>query len=239
MAPLDPGAENLPPRYLGHSCRGLASKLVSLKPQKGEFETTAAYNERIESLKNTPLAGSTSFGDVVGFVQGADVYSGIDQSYDADRGVLKVSDNWGVSTQMVKSQLVTSVRLDQKIKHTRTYTASNAYGKKVTVDSTTWDTCGVAFSNLTYYSSLSSGFKRLEESIEMPPDEARSAKGNIALVFVGKLSEPFWSEFHDYSKPTIENPTEMAWTGDSVVMELIQVWIFNRQTGKIYKKITI
>jgi len=108
--------------------------------------------------------------------------------------------------------------------------------KKVSVDNTTWDTCGLAFSNLTYRSSLLSGSKNIEESIEMTPEEAGAAKGNLSLIFVGNMSEPYWSEFSDYAKPTINDPTEMAWDGDALVMKLVQIWIFNRQTGKFTRR---
>ena len=239
LAPLDPAVDALPPRYAGHSCRSLAKAVSTIKPQKSEFETTAAYKARVDALSSAPMVGTTTLNDVIGLVQAPEVYSGVHETYDADRGVLKLDAHWDGITQSVNNQLLRKVTLDQKLKSTRSYTASNAYGKKVDVDSSRWDACGVAFSNLTYYASLTSGRKNIQESIEMTPDEAKSAKGNLAIVFVGNMSEPYLWEFSDYSKPTIDHPTEMAWGGDLLVMKLVQVWIFNRQSGKIYKKIEI
>jgi len=239
LAPLDPGVDALPPQYIGHSCRSFAKAVSKIKPQKSEFETTSAYRARVDAAGNAPIVGTTTLNDVVGFVQASDVYAGVSETYDADRGVLNVRAHWDGQTKMVNNELLRFVRLNEKIKSNRSYVASNAYGKKVDVDSSQWNVCAVAFSNLTYSSLLRSGIKNIDESIEMSADDARSAKGNLALIFVGNLNEPYLSEFHDYSKPTIDRPNEMAFSGDLLIMKLVQVWIFNRQTGAIYKKTDI
>jgi hypothetical protein len=239
LAPLDPAVGVLPSGYLGHSCRSIAKAVSTIRPQKSEFETTSAYKARVDASGSARMVGTTSLSDAVGFVQSTDVYTGVSEIYDADRGLLKVRAHWDGQTKMVNNELLRFVRLDEKIKSNRSYAASNAYGKKVEVDSSRWDVCAVAFSNLTYSSLLISRTKNIDEPIEMSPDDARLAKGNLALMFVGNMSEPYLSEFHDYSKPTIDNPNEMASSGDLLIMKLVQVWIFNRKTGAIYKKIDI
>lgn len=52
-APFDTTVDSLPPKYMGHGCRTLAKKLASLGLKKNEFETTAAYRERLASARET------------------------------------------------------------------------------------------------------------------------------------------------------------------------------------------
>jgi hypothetical protein len=232
---LDPSTETLPKYYLGHDCRAIAKKILSLKLKKSEFETTSAYNERLNVLNAERIAGATKLSDVVGFVPSG-ALSTLSDKYDADRGILRVETYWGDSMQMLDSQLLTSAKLEYKITSKRSYEASNAYGKKVLVNSTSYDTCGIAFSNLQYGTST---ITKIDESIEMTPEEARAAKGNIAMMYVGNLSAPYWIEYHDYLKPTIDSPREAAWSGDAIVMKLVQIWLYNKDSGRVYKRIDI
>ena len=233
---LDPTAATLPPNYRGHSCRAVAAKLVSLNLKKGEFETTSAYNDRITSLNNEHVAGATLLGDVFGFVGAEDSASDLTDQYDADNQVLKVKGYWGGDTQLLNTGSVAATKLEYKLKYQRTYSASNAYGKIVQVESSTWDTCGLAFQNLSAYSS---GNKNILLDLPMEPGEARATKGKIALLYVGNLVTPYRSEYSDYLKPTIDHPREYAWSGDALVMRLSQIWLFNKATGTVYKKIEI
>lgn len=234
---LDPSVDDLKPNYLGHDCRALAKKLTSLNPQKGEFETTAAYRERMDSLSNESIVGSVKPGDVVGFVPSSDMLSMFNERYDADSQSMDVSDYIADSRLMVGGQLVSSKKLVSTLTGRRTYEGSNAYGKKVSVTSSSYDTCAIAFSNMPYMSSPSAN--KLSASFTIPADEARIAKGNIAALYVGNLERPYRVEFSDYLKPTIDSPLEASWGGDALVMKLVQVWFFNKQTGKVYKKLAI
>jgi hypothetical protein len=236
-APLDPSAAELSPSYLGNDCRGLAKTIASLSLQKGEFETTTAYRERIDAMGGRVIAGSIKLGDVVGFVPSDAVLSMLSEQYNADDQTLRIDDYIADGHQMVGGAFIANQKLETNRKFHRTYEASNAYGKTVAVDSSTWDTCAIAFVNVPHMSSPSAN--ALSTTIQMTPDEARAARGNIAKIFVGNLAAPYRADFSDYLKPTIDSPREAAWSGDALVMQLVQVWFFNRQTGKVYKKLDI
>jgi hypothetical protein len=235
-APFDTTVDSLPPKYMGHSCRTLAKKLASLGLKKNEFETTAAYRERLASASATVLTGSTTLADVVGFVSTDDGDSKIGGTYDADRGIMSIMESVGSGEQMVGSALLTTVKLDQKLKSHRSYEAANAYGRSVRVNSGTWDTCGLALSNFPH-STATIIARAIRQSIAMTPDEAREAKGNLRLLFVGNADAPYWTEYRERSKATIDDPVELQWEGEAVVLRLSQVWIFNKNSGKVYKKI--
>lgn len=236
-APLDPAAEDLKPNYLGHDCRAFAKKLHSLNPEKGEFETTAAYKDRLDLMSNQIVIGSLKLGDVIGFVPSTDIPAKLTEQYNADDGSLSLVDYIADGHGMAGRQLAATKKLDVDTKSRRSYEASNAYGKKVGVTSSSYDTCALAFTNIEHMMSMSA--YKLSASFALPSDEARAAKGNISTLYVGTLERPYLKEFGDYLKPTIDSPREAVWNGDALVMKLVQVWFFNKQTGKVYKKLDI
>ena len=236
-APLDPSTENLPRLYAGHSCNVIARKISSFKPTKSEYETTADYKQRLSGMANAPLVGTTALGDLIGFVTTEDVYSGITQNYNADLGILMIKKYSTNTSQLIAGQLLMSGLIEQKIKGSRNYLGSNAYGKKVSVSATHWSVCGIAFSNFTYQDILTSRSLEIDIAIELSPNDARLAKDNLAVMYVGQLSEPYLGQYTDYSKPTIDLPSEISMSGDAIVIKLAQLWLFNRQTGKVYQKI--
>jgi hypothetical protein len=158
-APLDPSLENLKPNYLGHDCRGLAKKIVAINPQKGEFETTAAFKSRLDGLSSANVLGTVKLGDVVAFVSSSDMLSMLSEQYDADGQSLTLNDYIADGRSSVNGRLIASKKLESFPKHRRTYEASNAYGKKVSVESSLYETCALAFSNVDYMNSTSA-YKR-------------------------------------------------------------------------------
>jgi hypothetical protein len=228
-APLDINVETLPPAYLGHSCRGVAKALIALNPAKDEYETTTAYKERTDALASKPLVGSTAITDYVAFLQ---TWVPITSKYDADSGTLTIDGYALPSMTMVKSRAATSIVVDMNIVSKSTYSASNAYGKQVEVTKTNIRGCALAFPEFGYGYRL----QNYHASVQMTAEEARAVKGNIGALFVGKLTEPYWAEYSNYAKPTIDSPTEAYWSGDALVMKNIQVWLFDKVTGRIYQK---
>jgi len=232
-APLDIAAEFLPPNYLGHDCRVFAKRLVGLNTLKGEFETTADYNDRIAPLADQPASASTKFGDIVGFVEERPSFY---EKYDADTQTYNIRGGWGVVTQMIGSRLVSSVEIDSKLISTRKYTGENSYGRKTEVTAYRLNVCGLAFSNLGYLSPKKIDFY---ENLEINPGEAKEAKGNIGVLYVGRLSAPFRTDYSHYIKPTFTSPVEITSSGDALTMTLSAVWLFNKRTGRIYRKLEI
>jgi len=231
--PIDVDAENLPPNYRGHSCRSIAKKLSSLKLEKSEFETTAAYEDRLASLATLPVSGAVLLKDAVAFIPEVSLLT---EKYDADQGTLNVQTYWGLSIQVLNSSLVLSEKIESDLRSAKTYEAANAYGRKVLVQSSSYDTCGIAFAN---HKSREHPPTSINESFTMAPDEARSAKGNLTLIYIGTFAKPDHARFVDTIKPTIDRPREILWSGDAVVIDLAQIWIINRTTGTVYKKLFI
>jgi len=231
--PVDTTLESLPPSYLGHSCRAFGRKLSGLETAKGEFEPTADYNDRMAPLLDAQVVGATKVGDVVGFLEDSPSFY---EKYDADTQIFSISGSWGLINQMVGSELLSSVTTDSKLVSSRKYIAENGFGRKAQVTSYLSNVCGIAFTNLPYLSRKKIPFA---EKFDLTPADAKETKGNIGVLYVGRLEAPFRTQYSHYIKPTMDNPVESASSGDALTMKLSAIWLFNKRTGRIYRKMEV
>ena len=174
-------------------------------------------------------------GDTLGFV---DEYGFLSTDYDADPGTLRVQGAWGFKQQRIGESFFVADLLDSTRRSSRSYAGANAYGRTVQVTSTTYSACGLLFKNIPL-KLLEANVRQLDESLELPAEEARRAKQNIKRVYVGKLAPPYLSDYVDFTRPSIKDRQEQDWDGDNLTIELQQVWLINQKTGRVYKKIDI
>jgi hypothetical protein len=77
----------------------------------------------------------------------------------------------------------------------------------------------------------------IKGSFQVEQEEARSLREDLSVLYVGNVTEPYYTAYSYYRKPTIDVPLEMFDKGAGVVFRLKQVWFFNRATGKVYARI--
>jgi hypothetical protein len=75
--------------------------------------------------------------------------------------------------------------------------------------------------------------------VPMTPAEAKAAKQRLALMYIGTIAPPFLGIYEDSHKATLDDPHQISWRGDSVVLNPSEVWVFNRTTGSVYKKVAV
>lgn len=234
--PVDIEQDSLGKNYKGHSCVAVARSLKSLNPRKGEFETSSDFSVRMTPILNTVIYGKFTGASVLGFIPPND--TALHSSYNADTATMKFSihavgaslpHDDGFST---KSAIVHRVKTAQS-----SYIAANGYGNKVRVSKANFDVCAIAITKLSPLLRISSD--PISGEFDMPVDEARSSKGNLSALYVGKLDLPFIQKYSEHLEPTIDNPYEYVYTGDAIGFRLDQIWIFNAKTGKIYHKIGV
>jgi hypothetical protein len=226
--PLDPNVELLPANYAGHDCRAIAAKLKTINTKKGEFETTEAYESRLQP-PNIALPGSLKGGDLLAFVVPIpDIYA----SYNADRGEMKVSrslsqdQNYDAPSHKSLSFIVSERQLDKS-----SYVGSNAFGHKVRVERTVFSICAVTWETSKYIV-----YPKIEAAIRMPPEEAKDAKPGLSFLIIGKLAAPFISGYRYGSEPKIDFPYEVIKNGDALSLDLQGIWVLDRRTGKVFEK---
>ena len=233
QTPFDVETSEIPPGFRGNSCPVIAASVKKLSTKKDEFETSDAYSERLVSLQNTELAAGLKVGDTMAFRR-RDISNQL--KYVADVGQMTVEFPRAFQTYIPKTRLASAfVRtdtIDSVMKSTREYRGSNAFGASAMVTSTQFEVCALAFKNL----SANPGAAAPAIFADMTPEEARTSKGRMAVLYVGRLAAPFREDFTHYSGPTINSPSEAGWSGDALIFILEQMILYNDQTGKIYKR---
>jgi hypothetical protein len=220
----------LPKEYKGHKCRVLASRLAKLDAVKGEFETTEKFQARLEAIKTINLSGSIYMGSLLAFAKDIDAEN---VSYDADARMLKIRYVSPSISNLANSDVTAGFISDLKEASSKTYSGSNAYGKTVNVKQTVYDGCAVGFVNFVRIDAYGAG-KTIEREMEI--EDAKVTKANLAVLYLGQLTEPYSSKYENYKKPTIDFPYESVHSGRMILIRVEQTWIYNKKTGVIYEK---
>lgn len=230
--PFNPNTESLPPAYKGHSCEFITARLRVKKTLKDEFETTSAYESRVATLAAEPLYSDVSAQSIMAFVPSNPLLTA---TYDADTQTMLVDYSpLGGSIRRDSSTFIKSTMITTELLEKSTYFGSNSFGSKVSVTRYRARACAVAWTNVFSFGSI----KELPKSFSftVPAQEAKSAKDSLAVLFVAQPKAPFYAEYSDYAKPTIDHPTELVYSGDSLLADALEVWIFDKRTGKVFIK---
>jgi hypothetical protein len=223
------------------------AKLKTVTLVKDEFETTAAYNARVDSARS-------------GLPTGPILVAIPDNSlikYDADSGMAKV-----VSYSIFTSCLVDQYSLSKEMKSVlfgkpgkfsnssyclarmvrsedcKTYQATNGYGAKLTVKKT------YIFREGVYFGSGDSGQNFYLENKSYSSDpvfsfpasviEARSLKIHSQMLILVQPVAPFTGNGNYYSKPTLNSPRETLIKTDLIVGKPLCFAIGDKQTLKVF-----
>lgn len=223
-------AENLPANYIGHNCREIAAKLKAVSAPKGEFEKTADFAKRMDSVTTTPIGAKLTATDQIAFA--ARPFT-LEKNYNADTEELEVNIAPIQTVYFDGGRDVRASILDQRTVKNDTYIGSNSFGKSVTVERSVIDVCVVAFANKP------SSWGGTRKWISVPLKDAQALKENIGVLYVGAPSAPYHARYVFATKPKIDNPREMFASGDTVVINLAEAWIYDTRSGKVYAKLNL
>lgn len=252
QSPFDDSVEKLPANFIGHDPKKLYETLAEKIKEKDEFETTAAYEERIKRAATDPLFGQlvtqSAFAVSVNLGEGAkSVSMSKAAKYDADKELLQVNifvddGPYDASVDFADkaASLYTDVAEDKTL---GTYTGENAYGaKREIVKRERW-----------LYNILINDAKRfkidtgdtldslpwlinLKFIVPMNVEIAKSAKPNLRMLVIFNLSPPYTKNETSYSEPKIDNPSEVTIHDYYVCADVKSIWLYNGITGEVYAK---
>jgi protein TonB len=223
--------DKLPPRYAGADCSAMARKLKSFNVEKSEYETTSAYSARMAALAGRKIDGARTMADPVAFMDpGSDIAS----TYVADAGHLDVTAKPENVLQTIEGASRPGVIVSERLAGARSVVMSNAFGAKVQGTEARRSVCTLAFKNMENFDEQMDAVSAL---IPMTPAEAKAAKQQLAVLYIGTVAPPFVGTYDGFHKATLDDPHQVAWDGDTIVMNLAEVWLFNRATGKVYHKV--
>jgi hypothetical protein len=251
---LDLSVASLPPNFHGHNGFEIYQALTqrAKSSTKGEFETTDAFNERMKAEASKPLLGSLTQSSTFGFVVPA-----VDSLYDADQAILHVRANLRRDLRERVSFRLATVETQND-----SYVATNSYGAQAVVKRRRGDFYDILvgeyerFPLTTYFDKEAERFsdedrRRYPELIEsmkrtafaadlqMDASAAMKTKENMRLLLVCRLESPYTSEVEDldvFSTPTIKEPYDYRFTKHMLHVKLLQIWVFDLTSGRIFAK---
>lgn len=215
--PFDLNATKLHPKYLGHFCESVASKLNAAQAnyKKDEFETTEAFNLRMANLPPVALSPTLNAADILSF-QSLPIDTS--SSYDADTQKLLVTDSWSYSdNNFNRPNLKILTRLRG--------------GSGTSPSKESFDICAM--------SSNYGGKSKFE--ISLPPEQAKLHKDHLRVLYVGKLKRDpktftYSSPYVFFQHPTPYVPDDLEEIGTQIDINLLQIWVFDQATGEVLAK---
>jgi hypothetical protein len=255
--PLDLSLSTLPPGYRGNDPETVFTALSS-STKKGEFESTAEYNQRLMGL--TVIAGSLTDSSVYAFYVESGGYAQQSEArYDADKQLLTLSIQLAsVSKKRTVKQECSEriVRLGLCTDSTESYIAgynflsktkwlnngthlgANSYGAvaEVTTEYRWQDT--IEFPNIDEFSSKQSIYGQ-DLSIDLPvgPTEAKTLKGNLRILAICKLIAPYVASDAGSSDATLSEPVDLITFFQTLETQLLELWVYDISTGKVIAKV--
>jgi hypothetical protein len=247
-APFDPNLSTLPTEYRGHDAKRIYDALAKSLADKGEFETTKAYQERIDSVPSTLLVGELTASHIFAFEIDRTIYD-----YDADKELLRVGVELGPVYKGVKPinlhqglVLSSGKGFAQKI-----YEGTNALGAKVAVTRDVTVQYALAVENWNAWRSASYGGEMTRISSEtfeyvakkafldflnLEPAKAQRLKPNFRLLAVCRLKFPHIGSGGSYIEPTFNDPRETVLANYYLYVDLLELWAYDSSSGQVLYK---
>jgi hypothetical protein len=234
-SPVEELAESVPPRYVGNDCNAIAQRVRKVSKPRSEFEAAADYEARIATFTSQAIGPKLKGSDLLAFAVD-DIW--VNFSYDADVQRVSLSIRDAHNTQSIRDngnyRFVDGLAV-QELKSSRTSAVGgNAFGARLMMSKVQSVVCAVTLANqepgrLMYFSRL---------DFPMAPAEARALKPRVGALLIGRMKAPFLGEYRQFFKATIDYPTEISTSGDSLVMDLVDIWYFDKVTGKVVARAT-
>jgi hypothetical protein len=225
-----------------HNLQTILSALKRQKIEKDQFETSAAYAERIAG---SALVGTVAMDSLLAFkFAPMDAFPFCKTEYNADASEIFIK--CGVAgkhffflpqevNHILKSFTVGIGKSDDK----GSYTASNAFGVKKAVTVRHANGTGLAISNLgdVTVGEHENVLRNLELTVpNVPADEARRTLNDVGLLFIVKLAPPFVLKETKAQGPTVSNPVDFTGEYEYLYSNLEELWVINLKSGAVLRR---
>lgn len=224
--------------------RELYKALQALAAPKDEFETTAQYEDRMTRLYQETRIGGRALIDTFMVMAPINRYF---FHYDADRQIVRVEHMLGISNVPFGMQYPTGkvpahsayedrfnrdirvLDLEREVEKGESYEASNAYGRKVTVEVSSTTEYNLVMMNVN--GNVNCDGQHVQ--FQVLPAVARDLQDNLAAVVKFDLRRPYAVESSFYVEPKIDNPREIYSTEYNIIGRALEIYLINRNTGQV------
>ena len=245
--PFDVNSERLPPNFQGHDVEALYAALQKIRP-KGEYETSAAYKERLEAVRSTSLYGSVLGSSAIAVIMPkTDILVGDEEgfswTYDADKAVLRLrvknferggaftSSGTGFSDRSLNwcDDCPPVLTVSSHVVDSGYYEGQTALG--------VWS--GIRKHYVVGYGlTIDPWDVNTDYDLPLPVSEAKLIRPNLRLVVVGHLEPPWTSPTQEvWHEPTLDDPVNKDVKVHVIMFQPEQLWIVDIKSGEILMKI--
>lgn len=251
LVPFDITTEKLPPNFKGTDIVKLYPVLLKKAPlEKEEFETTANYRNKIISAVTDDVYAFTLDPVFNGIGYGLRI-----EPYNAD------THKWNIHVYTMplseyEDEYIASINLKSTDRSTRSYIGTNAFGAKVLIKSNRSTDFGIALVNQNDFgkglseTKLSKSVRKINFSLDMPTEKAKTLKDNIGVLLLCKTSlyelngkrniygkgNGLISEDTDIKKATIDDPIELLTDRKFINVKMLSIWVYEINTGSVLLK---
>ena len=225
--PFDLTLVKLPVPFSGNSVEWVL-KRHGIAP-KGEFETTAEYEDRVKAFQAQTYAFVRT--EPEAFVYDADSETFTTRIYSGSTDVHSKIGWYFRAFDIHEKKLSES-----------SYVGSNAFGAKALVTKTKWKRTQIVTDDTEDILALNRD--PIDLSLNVPRDRARAVKPNLRVALI---CSPRLDQFspdpdsgvtgatgYDIYEATIDNPSERWIYYTALRVDLLQIWVFDRATGEVY-----
>jgi hypothetical protein len=252
------GWQKVPATFTGSDFQNIYSTLLRTPviKDKGEFETTDQYNQRISDLSKIVFSSKETASDELVFVFRPEkdlsiLNDDLSSSYDADEETLTISlkptkvaayeskpGNKAVGAKQLDFE--SFIAKSGSYKDEGEYVASNAFGATRKVEKSSFRRFKLAINNINQFSNFKASTYSSEFKVRLylPLPKAKEAKENLSVLYIAKLVKPFYTIDSYKIKPTIDKPSDLDFTSVVLISDVREIWFFNGLTGEIYTKLS-
>jgi hypothetical protein len=204
----------LSPNYKGNNIEQVFRQLLTKYPEKGKFETTSEYENKVSSINlNEIYAFQIDYPNTTNF------------KYDPDDEILTLN----LKTRSIDD--ADSIIIKAVGNKVSSYVGTNAFGAKTVIKKYT----GVLYGLIPQKEILSN-------NINIKPAEAKKHLNTLKVLLICKAFSPyilkppaFTGAYYD--GPTFSDPIEIDYVAKIINVEILELWIYDYKTGKILEKI--
>ena len=237
--PLDINIGNLGPGFAGHDIVGIYKALKdapSIAP-RGEFETTAQFQERNRETAKKPILGTITANDYLAFViskERVEATWPLKLTYDADLRLLQADFTGEYSDFALDAD---KARRTTVLMREMERVSEPGNGTRLTTSRAAQnipDSYSISLAKDWLFQSERS---RLSFSylIDVAPEQARAYKDDLQALIVCRLTPP-WTRHNVFGHGSVHS----GGLFDANYLEVVpeQLWLYNSRTGEVLEKIT-
>lgn len=232
--------KNIPPAFTGNNFEDIFNILMqtSVFEEKYDSKTNDRYNRRTNDLSRISFGNSLNIKSSLVFVSYPQTAS---VEYDAKSGLLSLnletsSINLKSSNNRALQNLLTVEVQKSEVKDEGEQAIQGRFDA-IIIKKRAFYFYNLAIKNIDKFNeSITAKSSGLNFKIKISKEKAQELKENLGVLYIAKLSAPYFKLDTVTLQPTLLTKTEIISNEQFLIANVSDIWIFNKATGEIISK---